>query len=88
MTNEARDQLLMDMHADIKVLVKSDAAHEKTLYGNGKPGLCETVTKISMLQKECRDQKKMSYVKVAAWSSLVSPLSVLAFQNLLEWIGK
>lgn len=86
MTNDERDSMLIEMHADIKVLRKSDKTYEKVLFGNGQPGLCKRVDTMQERQDECRRQNGKALVKAAVWASIASPLMVLALQQLLERI--
>ena len=86
MTDRERDAMLVEMHADIKLLMKSDKTYEKVLFGNGQPGICKRVDTMQERQDECRRQSGKALVKAAVWASIASPLMVLALQQLLERI--
>lgn len=43
MTNDERDAILLEIHGFMKSLEKDVGRHEKTLYGNGQPGICSRV---------------------------------------------
>lgn len=40
MTNEERDAILLEIRGLMKGLEKDVNRHDKTLYGNGQPGIC------------------------------------------------
>ena len=84
MTDSKRDAMLMEMHATLQVVAGSVQRHDKTLYGNGQPGNCKRLDVIQERQDECRRQSGKQLLKVAIWASVVSPLSVVAIQQLLE----
>ena len=46
MTNDERDELLLEIRGMLKGLEKDIGRHEKTLYGNGQPGLCSQVQEL------------------------------------------
>jgi len=46
MNNEERDKLLMEIHADTKVMASTVKELAKDVWGNGKPGLREDVVVI------------------------------------------
>jgi len=41
MNNETRDKYTIDTHAIVKAIAEQVGRHDKTLYGNGQPGLCK-----------------------------------------------
>lgn len=41
MNNETRDGHIFDTHAIVKTIAEQVKRHDKTLYGNGQPGLCK-----------------------------------------------
>lgn len=43
MTNDERDEILLEIRGMLKGLEKDINRHEKTLYGNGQPGICSRV---------------------------------------------
>ena len=53
MTNDDRDKIIMEMHADIKTLLSKVADHGKTLYGNGVPGVLSRVQAVEQRQTDC-----------------------------------
>ncbi len=46
MTNDERDKMLMDINGNLKAVLDLSKRHDKTLYGNGQPGLCTRLTKL------------------------------------------
>lgn len=46
MTNDERDTKINEIHTAVQVLVSQIQRHERSLYGNGSPGLCTRVQKI------------------------------------------
>ncbi len=51
LTNERRDELIIEMHGMMKAHTDTIARHDKSLYGNGKPGLCDDMTSLKQIQK-------------------------------------
>jgi len=43
MNNETRDKYTIDTHAIVKAIAEQVGRHDKTLYGNGQPGICKRV---------------------------------------------
>ena len=43
MTNDERDAILLEIRGTLKGIEKDIARHDKTLYGNGQPGVCARV---------------------------------------------
>ena len=43
MTNDERDKILLEIRGLLKGLEKDISRHDKTLYGNGQPGICSRV---------------------------------------------
>lgn len=84
MTNEERDKMIIETHASVKAVEALSARHDKSLYGNGQPGICKRVDLVQDRQDECRRQNGKQLLKVAIWASIVSPLSVVAIQQLLD----
>ena len=66
MTDEERDIILLEIRAGVRGLEKDILRHEKTLYGNGQPGLC---TKVQELQDYHKNENGFMkrYGAVVAW---------------------
>lgn len=41
MDNNTRDKYIVDTHAVITQIAEQVGRHDKTLYGNGQPGICK-----------------------------------------------
>jgi len=46
MNNEERDKMLIEIHSAVHKNTGLIQRHDKTLYGNGRPGLCTAVEKL------------------------------------------
>lgn len=46
MSNDERDKLLLEIHGMVTSMKGDIGRHEKTLYGNGQPGLCSQVQEL------------------------------------------
>lgn len=66
MTNDERDELLLEIRGMLKGLEKDIGRHEKTLYGNGQPGLCQQVQELKDYQKN-ENGFWRRFGAVAAW---------------------
>jgi hypothetical protein len=53
MTNDERDKHILEIRADLKLLLSRASDHGHTLYGNGQPGLLSRVQSIEQRQQEC-----------------------------------
>ena len=82
MTNDERDKMIMEMHGDIKTLLKSDEDVRRTLYGNGKPEICNDVQILQTNQENCRRSRAANYALFIAL--LTGPISAL----LTYWLTK
>jgi hypothetical protein len=60
MTNEERDKHLMEMHADIREIKGLVIRHDHSLYGNGRPGLCQRMDQVEIQQRDCPARANMS----------------------------
>ena len=58
MNNEERDNLIRQIAADMQELKGICARHDKTLYGNGTPGLAGIVPLLEQAQHECPARKR------------------------------
>ncbi|KKM76374.1 hypothetical protein LCGC14_1380770, partial [marine sediment metagenome] len=72
MTNEERDNMLIEMHGNIKVIVGKVDEHHKTLYGNAKPGVVSDVTLLQERQDNCparqvagKDDRRLNIARIA-----------------------
>jgi Flp pilus assembly pilin Flp len=57
MTNDERDQMLMDILAKTSVVVDQVGRHDKELHGNGQPGALEVLRQAVQTQAECPARK-------------------------------
>lgn len=53
MTNDERDVLLREMHAKLSMVVDLSNRHDKSLYGNGQPGLASRVISLEERHAQC-----------------------------------
>jgi hypothetical protein len=50
MTNDERDRLLLEIHSTVHTTKEDVRRHDRTLYGNGQPGLCTRLKELEMKQ--------------------------------------
>lgn len=48
MNNERRDELLLEIHSAVHSISGIVDRHDKTLYGNGQPGVCSRLKEVEM----------------------------------------
>lgn len=66
MTASERDKMLMEMHAEIKVISTTLEKQDKALYGNGQPGVIEKVQKLQDWHDHA-ESFKAKYGSVIGW---------------------
>ena len=77
MTNPERDKLIRETHEAVTVLVSTVKRHDKTLYGNGQPGLCKDFTKVQTAQLECPARKSnQPATKIALGAMIIAGISM------------
>lgn len=74
MNNDERDDLLRQIAADLQEMKGICHRHDRTLYGNGKPGLAETVPLIEQRQRECPARTGAKALRSALISAVVSAI--------------
>ncbi len=79
MTNDERDNMLIEIHGDIKVIAGKVDEHHTTLYGNGNAGLKEDMALTMQRQKDCparkaatAEGKRLSLATVAVAIAIIS----------------
>jgi len=84
MNNDDRDKLLEeisakvgDIHSTMKLHTDILARHDKSLYGNGNPGICQRVDTIDTLQQECRKGQRNRAASLPAWVQNIIALGSL-----------
>ena len=53
MTNDERDAMLIDIHAKLEVVCGKVEGQDRTLYGNGQPGIVGRIDIVETKQAEC-----------------------------------
>ena len=53
MTNDERDTMIIEIHSKVGTLADNMGDVRKTLYGNGRPGVCERLQSIDEQQRAC-----------------------------------
>jgi hypothetical protein len=77
MTNPERDKLIRETHEAVTVLVATVKRHDKTLYGNGQPGLCKDFTEVQTAQRECPARKaNQPATKIALGAMILAGIGV------------
>lgn len=91
MTNDARDETILNMSVDIQKILSNQEAfkeaqngHHKTLYGNGQPGICKRVDIMQERQDECRLKGRTNLVIAAVVVAVVMPLTVMICSPLIQ----
>jgi hypothetical protein len=79
MTNDERDRLLLEIHGMMSSIKSDVGRHEKTLYGNGQPGLCTQVQELKDYHRNENNFLKR-YGGVFAW--LVT--TILAIYSVIK----
>jgi len=54
MNNEQRDEMLIEIHSDMKATVKTVESLGKTVWGNGKPGMEIEVDRLKVFKTQSR----------------------------------
>ena len=89
MTNDERDNMLIEIHGTVKVIAEKAENHGDTLYGNSKPGLVQDVTLLQERQDQCparqalsSESKRLSVANVMIVIAVISLLATTAFAIL------
>lgn len=75
MTNDERDQMLIEIHSSLAVIAARVEDHQTTLYGNGRAGLKAEVQRIDQQQLACPARAAFSDGSKslkAIWAGVVS----------------
>jgi hypothetical protein len=80
MTNDERDQLILETHDAIILLVPTVENLSTTVWGNGKPGLKEDVAILKTHHEECRRQESKRGGEVANYIALAALLVAIIAQ--------
>lgn len=90
MTNEERDSAIKEIHEAVTQMSQSFAVsedkvkdHSKTLYGNGRPGLCERVQKI----ENAHENEEKNNTNAVAWIAAIAAV-VAALIPLVSYLIK
>ena len=82
MTNDDRDARIIEMHADMKCVKELAIRHDHSLYGNGRPGLCQRMEQLEIQQRDCPARAALGDSargnRIAAWALVVSVLTAAA----------
>lgn len=97
LTAQKRDELLLEMHSSLSTVIDNSERHDKALFGNGKPGLCEEFTELKTkvsahLEESSPDakankiQKKGNWIQIAAIivATFVSPVIAALVVHFLK----
>lgn len=89
MTNDERDNKIIEIHGAVMVMADKVGNHADTLYGDGKPGLVEDVTLLQERQNECParkastlEGKRVSIAYVMIGVAIISLLASVALAVL------
>ena len=86
MTNEKRDELIMEMHGFLASLSNLANDLKKTVYGNGQPGLNDRVKELEINHQNCRTAKRNT---LSFWLSVIAgPLSGVIGAIVTYWLMK
>jgi hypothetical protein len=82
MTEDQRDEKLMQMHGMLSSLTPMVKDHHATLYGNGQPGVKDRLIAVETKMSTARSSRMTT---IAAASICLSALTL--FCALMGWIG-
>ena len=82
MDNSERDRIIREIHQTLigvaqKLSIACDtvARHDRSLYGNGRPGICTRIDQVETTQKQCPAREARRPANTIALGALV--ISVL-----------
>jgi hypothetical protein len=75
MTNEERDRLIREIHAQMAVVVEAVERHEHTLNGNVRPGLLSRFERVETLQGECRGHARARRATIISICAMVAAVA-------------
>jgi hypothetical protein len=83
MNKERADQMLIDIHGDVKVIRKTQADHGQTLYGpDGNSGVTKELTLVKERQDQCPARQAASeggkHLKLATVIMILAILAIVA----------
>jgi len=77
MTNDQRDAMIAQIHeamaeqsALLRVLARESRRYDKTLFGNGRPGICQVLDQVATRQAECQARQSSRSTALPAWVSI------------------
>jgi len=94
MNNVDRDKLIRETHTNVGIIAEAVGRHERSLYGNGKPGLCKDVAAIETdmrelqtVQRDCPARAARRPSNVIALASVILALAAFLFTILRQPIA-
>lgn len=91
MTNEDRDNRIIEMHADIRVIRTAIERHDHVLYGNGQPGICQRLQTVEQVHGDCPARQAWRDGHTVAgrqgWWQLILSLCALAISGMAAIIS-
>ena len=68
----------------LRVVTDQVTRHDKSLYGNGRPGLCQVLDQVATRQMECQERQKNSRATLPAWVSIVVAVGGIVVSVILS----
>jgi hypothetical protein len=85
MNNDDRDKMIIEIHAAVHGLIDEVKRHDKSLYGNGQPGL---IHRFDVLEVKCRLFSKWSIAIITGISTVcggvVGAVATTIFKGLIK----
>jgi hypothetical protein len=93
---KSQGDLIYEIHQQIGVVASVIKRHDKTLYGNGRPGLCEVVSDLTRTVAELKveldshkdasekseDDKEKISTRLLAYASLAGMVVLIIFEAI------
>jgi len=91
MNNDLRDKLIRETHERVGIIAEAVGRHERSLYGNGKPGLCKDVAametdmrELQTVQRDCPARAARKPSNVIALASVILALAAFLLTILRQ----
>ena len=80
MKQEDLEKIILEIHGKVCKIEASTEAQNKTLYGNGQPGLKQRFDVLETQCDECKNRQKKHFAILVASIALLTPLVTYVFR--------
>jgi hypothetical protein len=73
LSNDKRDEMMIEMHSNLKTVSEFCKVNYKAIHGNGKPGLIEDVEELKTMHKK-EDKNFTAYIALGGFLTGIGAL--------------